>query len=168
MSYQPTQDDIRCANCREWFHKALNACPMCDAPNVPVLAREPTLKIARAPLPTKTKVELWVSGIVFVGTLGSCGFMVKSCTSAPSPGPAQTPSPDTTLQSRIEAVRKIVTEAGGQIEVSSSTIRVSMPGPIEEYPAQRLAKVIGDRVGPGMVIRVLDDAGIERAKYAPW
>lgn len=35
MSYTPSPDDIRCANCREWYHKALRACPMCDAPNVP-------------------------------------------------------------------------------------------------------------------------------------
>ncbi len=35
MSYIPTPDDVRCAACGEWFHKALRACPMCDAPNVP-------------------------------------------------------------------------------------------------------------------------------------
>jgi hypothetical protein len=35
MSYQPGPDDVRCAACREWFHKALKACPMCDAPQTP-------------------------------------------------------------------------------------------------------------------------------------
>lgn len=35
MPYTPTPEDIRCANCREWYHKTLRACPMCDAPNVP-------------------------------------------------------------------------------------------------------------------------------------
>lgn len=38
MSYIPTPDDVRCAACGEWFHKALRACPMCDAPNVPKVA----------------------------------------------------------------------------------------------------------------------------------
>jgi hypothetical protein len=54
MGYQPTQDDLRCPNCREWFHKALKACPMCDTPNVPIVAPvllAPVAVIAPQPAP---------------------------------------------------------------------------------------------------------------------
>jgi ribosomal protein L37E len=32
MSYRPGPDDVKCASCGEWYHKALKSCPMCDTP----------------------------------------------------------------------------------------------------------------------------------------
>lgn len=50
MSYQPTPDDVRCAACGEWFHKALKACPMCDVPYAPpVMPASPAYPRKAAP-----------------------------------------------------------------------------------------------------------------------
>lgn len=73
------------------------------------------------------------------------------------------------LLARINAVGNIVANEGGQMTVNGSTIRVTVPGGrVDEYSAQRLAKTLGDRIGSGMTVRVLDDAGVQRAVYTAW
>lgn len=52
MSYRPCPDDIRCAGCGEWFHKALKSCPMCDAPKVSHATVSPTPTVATPVVPT--------------------------------------------------------------------------------------------------------------------
>lgn len=43
MSYQPGPNDTQCTRCREWYHRALKACPMCDAPRSAVRTKvDPT------------------------------------------------------------------------------------------------------------------------------
>ena len=65
---------------------------------------------------------------------------------------------------RLKAIGDIISASGGTMEVSSSTIRITLPGAVSEYEAQRVAKMVSDRTGTFHVIRVYDNAGLLRAK----
>lgn len=68
------------------------------------------------------------------------------------------------IDKRFSIIKKIISDSGGQMEVSNSTIRITLPGAVSEYEAQRVAKMVSDRTGTFHVVRVYDDAGLLRAK----
>ena len=68
------------------------------------------------------------------------------------------------IDKRFSVIKKIISDSGGQMEVSNSTIRITLPGAVSEYEAQRVAKMVSDRTGTFHVVRVYDDAGLLRAK----
>lgn len=68
------------------------------------------------------------------------------------------------INKRFTAINKIITDAGGQMEVSNATISITLPGAVSEYEAERVAKMVSDRTGTFHVVRVYDNAGLLRAR----
>ena len=68
------------------------------------------------------------------------------------------------VNKRFTAINKIITDAGGQMEVSNVTISITLPGAVSEYEAERVAKMVSDRTGTFHVVRVYDNAGLLRAR----
>lgn len=76
MSYQPSPNDVRCTQCREWYHKALTACPMCDAPRISTAVPSPQAAQSVAPLRPRMfrvtgfeKFLIWATAlVVFIPT----------------------------------------------------------------------------------------------------
>jgi hypothetical protein len=66
------------------------------------------------------------------------------------------------MDKRLSVIRKICQDSGYDMEVSNSTISITVPGAISEYEAQRIAKSISDR--SDHIVRVYDNAGLLRAR----
>ena len=67
----------------------------------------------------------------------------------------------------INAIGKMIADGGGSMQVKDNIIKVRMPSGISEYDAQRMAKVIYDKVGIG-IVQIYDDAGLKRAEANMW
>ncbi len=68
------------------------------------------------------------------------------------------------VNKRFATIRKIISDSGGQMEVSNATISITLPGAVSEYEAERIAKMVSDRTGTFHVVRVYDNAGLLRAR----
>lgn len=68
------------------------------------------------------------------------------------------------IDKRFSIINKIISDSGGQMEVNNSTIRITLPGAVSEYEAQRVAKMVSDRTGTSHIVRVYDNAGLLRAR----
>lgn len=68
------------------------------------------------------------------------------------------------VNKRLSTIKKIANESGYSMEVDRYAIRITVPGAISEYEAQRIAKTISDRTGTTHVVRVYDNAGLLRAR----
>lgn len=77
---------------------------------------------------------------------------------------AQQKQKEKILKQNFNSINEIISGLGGSVEISNRIVKVHMPGPVSEYDAKRLAKVISDKIGDDFIVKIYDDAGLIRAE----
>lgn len=104
---------------------------------------------------------MMVSVVVFGALLGSIALLARSCRTEP-------PDPRVLREAtaQVEYLRPTIEKNGARLSYHPDTpqnVTVTLPGPVSEYEAQRLAATVAPWLPKGGGVRVLDNTGLERA-----
>lgn len=151
MSYQPGPDDVRCAACGEWFHKALKACPMCDSlysPPVSVVAPmvSPNANIARKRFPSASMIVAFGLACLGAGVAIAVGPRLVSRVVAPRSIPQSIPQEllgDLHLSGLFMSVIPVATQSPSDVGEYLSAEPTRMIG-----GGRRARALIGESRGP--------------------
>ncbi len=163
----PPISPIYCLNCRQQMPGDSPTCPSCGAVVGSVAsptAREDARRAGnRAQNRIAVTVALVIAAPAVLGYAG-CASLLLWASSPKAQADAAA------LRARqiegIESLRPTLEQTGARIRYDRSRpdiLTITMPGPVGQYEAERVARSIADRL-PGVGVVVADDVGITRGR----